>query len=1169
MRVADGNAGDVVFRAADDNRCIDDLFHIGIDGNILCRQIGASHIDRDGADLAVTQIEVQLVDAGNRFDRQIFGTDIAHIVEILRNTADVVAAHLTFRTVTVEGTHLCICNGRTLDQNDTVAADAVVRCAVADAQGFGTGDLVVEVFNIDIVVAAGMHLDKRNLLSPQTHVVDVDKLGVRAGEAGFENFRKCICRIERGQTRNTELHRAQVKLCIIAEIRILDRTCIDDIVERAGFHQLLDFLIVIGVGNGNDIDAELGNCLCGAGGCINGDTEIVEPLCERNGIEIVVFFNGEQHAASLCAVERNSEICRSQTLEQRFCHRLTDTENFTRGLHFRTEDGVCVVELFKGEDGNLDRVVRRRSVKTRAVAEICQLFAEHDLCRKVDHRNIGNLGDIRNGSRCTRVDLDDIQLTLVNEVLDVDKTLGAQRQRQLFGAVADGLDVLVGEVERRVNGDGVTGVNACAFDVFHDTGDEDVFTVGDNVDFQLGTGHILVDENGVVDTAGEDHIHIVLSLLVRAGDGHVLTADDVGRTEENGIAECVCRMERFFDRLDTHTLGAAESEGFKQFVKSCTVFCEVNTVSGRTEDTDTLPVKELRQLDCRLTAERNDDTDGLFDLDDVHDIFGRERFKVQSVGRVVVGGNGFGVVVDDNNVITHLLQRPDTVDRGIVKFDTLTDTDRTGAENHDNGLAGSDKAAGFACRVGGGVEIRGLCTVFSGTGINHLVAECALFGHFVNTAQTLQRRVGVAELLCFSVIFKGQTFLCKTVFKVCEVQHAGKEPTVDLGDFKDLVDGHTGLQCFKHGEQAAVVLVMETLADRLVVQGSRIESIKGDLRTADSLHQRHFKGRTDGHDLTRCLHLGAELTGRACKFIKGPLGELTYNIVNRRLKACDRLAGNVVVDFVQRIAECQLRRDLCDRITGCLGSKCGGTGDTRVDFNNGVFKAVGVQRKLTVTAADDTDGGNDIKRCRTEHLIFLVGKRQSGRNDDRVTGMDTDGVDVFHGADSNDVAGSIAHGFKLDFLPAGDALLDENLRDRGHIKTGTGDDAQLFFVIRNTAAGAAERECGTDNDGITDLIRNGDGGFDIVCDFGRNARLTDFLHGIAEQLSVLCLINRLNLCTEQTDTVLLQRTVTGQLHRNGKTRLTAKTCQQCVGTFLFDDTADGLGVQRFQINRVR
>ena len=113
-----------------------------------------------------------------------------------------------------------------------------------------------------------------------------------------------------------------------------------------------------------------------------------------------------------------------EPLEERFFERLADAEHFARRLHFGAELRVDVVELFEAEDGHLDGDVGRIGIEPRAVAEVAQTGADHDLGGKLHHGNARHLGDIRDGARRAGVDLDDVELVLVDEILDVDEPLG-------------------------------------------------------------------------------------------------------------------------------------------------------------------------------------------------------------------------------------------------------------------------------------------------------------------------------------------------------------------------------------------------------------------------------------------------------------------------------------------------------------------------------------------------------------------------------------------------------------------------------------------------------------------------------------------------------------------------------------------------------------------------
>ena len=57
--------------------------------------------------------------------------------------------------------------------------------------------------------------------------------------------------------------------------------------------------------------------------------------------------------------------------------------------------------------------------------------------------------------------------------------------------------MLLLNVDGRIDGDRVAGVNACALEVLHDTRDEDVVAVTDGIDLDLAAHHVLIDQNRV------------------------------------------------------------------------------------------------------------------------------------------------------------------------------------------------------------------------------------------------------------------------------------------------------------------------------------------------------------------------------------------------------------------------------------------------------------------------------------------------------------------------------------------------------------------------------------------------------------------------------------------------------------------------------------------------
>ena len=207
-----------------------------------------------------------------------------------------------------------------------------------------------------------------------------------------------------------------------------------------------------------------------------------------------------------------------------------------------------------------------------------------------------------------------------------------------------------------------------------------------------------------------------------------------------------------------------------------------------------------------------------------------------------------------------------------------------------------------------------------------------------------------------------------------------------------------------------------------------IERAERYLRAPHRLHDCHFKARAYCHYFAGSLHSRAEISLGIEEFIEGPLGKLNYDVVERRLEAGKRLARDVVSDFVEGVAERNLCGNLCYGVARSLGSERRRTRNTGINLYYRILERVGMKRKLTVTAALYSEFGYDVERCRSEHLIFLVGERYRRRYDYGVARMYADGVKVFHGADGEHVACAVPEHFELYLLPAADILFDEYLR---------------------------------------------------------------------------------------------------------------------------------------------
>ena len=85
------------------------------------------------------------------------------------------------------------------------------------------------------------------------------------------------------------------------------------------------------------------------------------------------------------------------------------------------------------------------------------------------------------------------------------------------------------------------------------------------------------------------------------------------------------------------------------------------------------------------------------------------------------------------------------------------------------------------------------------------------------------------------------------------------------------------------------------------------------LQRAHRLQIRLLERAADRHDLADRLHLRPKRRRGPRKFLEGKARNLHDHIVERRLEAGERLARDVVLDLVQRVADGEERGDFGDR----------------------------------------------------------------------------------------------------------------------------------------------------------------------------------------------------------------------------------------------------------------
>ena len=360
--------------------------------------------------------------------------------------------------------------------------------------------------------------------------------------------------------------------------------------------------------------------------------------------------------------------------------------------------------------------------------------------------------------------------------------------------------------------------------------------------------------------------------------------------------------------------------------------------------------------------------------------------------------------------------------------------------------------------------------------------------------------------LIFLILHRRQFFL-----KIHNFFYLHQKPAVNFREVENLLDAEAGAQGVadeensfrvRHGkfsrnhvarEDVAVAIDFRADAPRFAVAA---QTATANLQRAQAFLQAFLERAADGHGFTDAFHLRGERGVGLREFLEGKARNLGDNVINARLEARRGFARDVVLEFVEQVADGELGGDLRDGKAGGFGSQRRAAADARVHLDDDHAAILGADAELDVRAAGlDAHGADDGEALVAHDLKFLVGQRLDGRDGDAVSGMDTHGVEVFDGANDDAVVGLVAHDFHLVFLPAEEGFFDEDFVHGRKLNAVLGDGFKLFLVVTDAAARATERERGADDERKTaDLFRDITGFIEIVRDAGDGNVETDLEH---------------------------------------------------------------------------
>ena len=333
------------------------------------------------------------------------------------------------------------------------------------------------------------------------------------------------------------------------------------------------------------------------------------------------------------------------------------------------------------------------------------------------------------------------------------------------------------------------------------------------------------------------------------------------------------------------------------------------------------------------------------------------------------------------------------------------------------------------------------------------------------------------------------------------------------------------------------------------------------LERADCLEVCLLEGASDCHRLAHGLHLRAEARVRSVELLEGEARHLDDDIVERRLEACGRNFGDVVLQLVESIAHGEKGGDLRDREPRRLRGERGGARDARIHLDDDAPPRLRIDGPLDVRAARrDSDRLENADRVVAHRLVFAVGKCLYRRDGDRVACMDAHCVHVLDGADDHGVSSLVAHHFHLEFLPADERLLDKDLVVERRLESARDDFAELVRVVRDSTARSAEREAGADDERPCADERVGASGLRHV--------ESECFHRRLEEVAVLRAGYRVRIGADHLDAAFREDSGALQLHREVERGLSAERGEKRVRLFLSDDRGHRIHGERFDVGRL-
>ena len=209
---------------------------------------------------------------------------------------------------------------------------------------------------------------------------------------------------------------------------------------------------------------------------------------------------------------------------------------------------------------------------------------------------------------------------------------------------------------------------------------------------------------------------------------------------------------------------------------------------------------------------------------------------------------------------------------------------------------------------------------------------------------------------------------------------------------------------------------------------------------------------------------------------------------------------------------------------------------------------------------------NNLDGQCTELVILTVGECLRRGNNDTLTGMNTERVEILHVTNRDTVVILVAHDLVFYLLPSLETLLNEHLgRERECL---LGQLVEFLLIITESRTKSTECISCTQDDWITKFSSGTSCLFDIFTSltlYGLHINLVELVH---KEFAVFCIHDCLYGSSEHLHSILIEYAAAIEFHSTVEGCLTAECEQDTIGAFLLNDTLHEIGLDGEEVNLV-